>query len=134
MGVRFGAGRLASLAAGVILITACGGAAGPSPSPTSPSPTAAAIATTAAPSATPTPTTASSAGASIAPTPTPQPTLLPPIPGDTTAVTLTKIAIPPLSGKTASIDLIVIDQEAHRLYAARSEERRVGKEWRRRSI
>ena len=33
-------------------------------------------------------------------------------------MTLTKIAIPPLSGKTASIDLIVIDQEAHRLYAA----------------
>src|SRR5205823_12178765 len=82
------------------------------------SPTTAAIATTAAPTATPTPTTASSAGASTAPTPPPQPTLLPPIPGDTTAVTLTKIAIPPLSGKTASIDLIVIDQEAHRLYAA----------------
>ncbi len=118
MGVRFGAGRFASLASGVILISACSGAAGPSPSPTSPSPTAAAIATTAAPSATPTPTTASSAGASSAPTPTPQPTLLPPIAGDTTAVTLTKIAIPPLSGKTASIDLIVIDQEAHRLYAA----------------
>ena len=33
-------------------------------------------------------------------------------------MTLTKIAIPPLSGKTASIDLIVIDQEAHRLYVA----------------
>jgi hypothetical protein len=32
-------------------------------------------------------------------------------------VTLTKIPIRPLSGKTASIDLIVIDQEAHRLYA-----------------
>src|SRR5438552_3234614 len=113
MSVRFGARRFAILAAGLILITSCGSAAGPSPSPT-----AAAIATTAAPSATPTPTTTGGATASTAPTPTPQPTLLPPIAGDTTAVPLTKISIPPLSGKTASIDLIVIDQEAHRLYAA----------------
>jgi len=115
MGMRFEAGRLAILAAGVILITSCGPAAGPSPSPT-----IAAIATTVAPSATPTPTptTAGSAAASTAPTPTPQPTLLPPIAENTTVVSLTKIPIPPLSGKTASIDLIVIDQEAHRLYVA----------------
>src|SRR5205814_2734687 len=58
------------------------------------------------------------AGSPGAPTPTPQPTLLPPVAGDTTVVPLTKIPIPPLAGKTASIDLIVIDQEAHRLYAA----------------
>ena len=115
MGMRFEAGRLAILAAGVILITSCGAAAGPSPSPT-----IAAIATTVAPSATPTPTptTAGSAAASTAPTPTPQPTLLLPIAENTTVVSLTKIPIPPLSGKTASIDLIVIDQEAHRLYVA----------------
>src|SRR5438552_8099203 len=113
MGVRFGAGRLVSLAAVAVLISSCGSASAPSPSPTT-----AAVATTAAPSPTPTPTTPGSAAASTAPTPTPQPTLLPPIAGDTTAVTLTKISIPPLSGKTASIDLIVIDQEAHRLYAA----------------
>src|SRR5438552_1542324 len=113
MGVRFGAGRLVSLAAVAVLISSCGSASAPSPSPTT-----AAVATTAAPSATPTPTAAGSAGASGAPTPTPQPTLLPPIAGDTTVVTLTKIPIPPLSGKTASIDLIVIDQEAHRLFAA----------------
>ena len=119
MGMRFEAGRLAILAAGVILITSCGSAAGPSPSPT-----IAAIATTVAPSATPaptptpTPTTSGSAAASTAPTPTPQPTLLPPIAENTTVVSLTKIPIPPLSGKTASIDLIVIDQEAHRLYVA----------------
>ena len=117
MGVRFGAGWLAILAAGVILITSCGSAAGPSPSSTTAAiaTTAAPSATTAAPSATPAPTAGGSAAGSGAPTP--QPTLLPPIAGDTTMVTLTKIPIPPLSGKTASIDLIVIDQEAHRLYA-----------------
>jgi DNA-binding beta-propeller fold protein YncE len=118
MGVRFGAGGFAILAAGATLITSCGSTAGPSPSPASPSPTTAAIATTAAPTATPTPTAAGSASGSTAPTPTPQPTLLPPIAENTTSVILTKIPIPPLSGKTASIDLIVIDQEAHRLYAA----------------
>ena len=100
---------LAALAAGTIVIMSCGGTALPSPAPV-------AVATTAPPTATPTapPTVAGSPGA---PTPTPQPTLLPPIAGDTTVVALTKIPIPPLSGKTASIDLIVIDQEAHRLYA-----------------
>lgn len=111
MGVRFGAGRFAILAAGVVLIAACSSAAAPSPSPT-----AGAIATTAAPTATVAPTpTASPAGSGG---PTPQPTLLPPVAADTTVVALTKIPIPPLSGKTASIDLIVIDQDAHRLYAA----------------
>src|SRR5256714_3397151 len=113
MSGRFGARRFAIPAAGLILIASCASPAGPSPSPT-----AAAIATTAAPSSTPTPTTAGSAAASAAPTPTPQPTLLPPVAADTTVVALAKIAIPPLTGKTASIDLIVIDQEAHRLYAA----------------
>ena len=108
MDMRFVAGRLAILAAGAIVVASCGSAAAPSPSPTK-----AAIATTAAPTATP--TTAASPAASGAPTP--QPTLLPPVAGDTTVVTLTKIPIPPLSGKTASIDLIVIDQDAHRLYA-----------------
>jgi len=111
MGVRFGAGRFAILAAGVVLIAACSSTAAPSPSPT-----AGAIATTAAPTATVAPTpTASPAGSGG---PTPQPTLLPPVAADTTVVALTKIPIPPLSGKTASIDLIVIDQDAHRLYAA----------------
>ena len=103
---------VAVLAAGAILIMSCGGSAtAPSQSPTS-----AAVATTAAPTAAPTVT--GSPGVSGAPTPTPQPTLLPPVAADTTVVALTKIPIPPLSGKTASIDLIVIDQEAHRLYVA----------------
>jgi len=98
----------AILSAGVILVASCGGSsAGPSASPT-----VAAVATTA-----PTPSpTASARPASGAPTP--QPTLLPPVAADTTVVSLTKIPIPPLSGKTASIDLIQIDQAAHRLYVA----------------
>jgi len=98
----------AILSAGVILVASCGGpSAGPSASPT-----VAAVATTA-----PTPSpTASATPASGAPTP--QPTLLPPVAADTTVVSLTKIPIPPLSGKTASIDLIQIDQAAHRLYVA----------------
>src|SRR5256714_12225156 len=77
-------------------------------------PPAAPSATTAAPTWTQS-AAASPAGSGA---PTPQPTLLPPVAGDTTVVTLTKIPIPPLSGKTASIDLIVIDQDAHRLYVA----------------
>src|SRR5438132_5424640 len=104
-------GWLATLATMAIVITSCGGtAAAPSASPTK-----AAVATTAAPTPTPAPT----ATPTLAPgQPTPQPTLLPPVAADTTVVPLTKTVIPPLAGKTASIDLIVIDQEAHRLYLA----------------
>jgi len=104
-------GWLAILATMAILMASCGGTAvAPSASPTK-----AAVATTAAPTPTPAPT----ATPTLAPgQPTPQPTLLPPVAADTTVVPLTKTVIPPLAGKTASIDLIVIDQEAHRLYLA----------------
>jgi len=102
---------LAILATTAILITSCGGTAvAPSASP---SPTKVAVATTAAPTPTPTATPTLAPGQ-----PTPQPTLLPPVAADTTVVPLTKTLIPPLAGKTASIDLIVIDQDAHRLYLA----------------
>ena len=107
--------RSASLAimAAAILISACGGTvAVPSASP---SPVA--VATSAAPTASPTKSPTPTATASLAPgAPTPQPTLLPPVAGDTTTVPLTKIPIPPLQGKTASIDIMQIDQDAHRLY------------------
>jgi len=46
----------------------------------------------------------------------PTPTTLPVVAGDTTTLSLTKIPIPPIQGKTASIDIIVIDQDAHLLY------------------
>ena len=95
---------LALLAAATIVILSCGGSTA-APSPT-PSATPVAVATTAR-------TVAGSPGA---PTPTPQPTLLPPVAADTTVVTLTKIPVPGLAGKTVSMDLIVIDQESHRLF------------------
>src|SRR5207248_942072 len=101
----------AILSAGALIVASCGGTSvGPSASPT-----VAAVATTAAPTQSPssTPSATLASGA-----PTPQPTLLPPVAADTTVVSLTKIPIPPLSGKTASIDIIQIDQAAHRLYVA----------------
>ncbi|HEX9076325.1 MAG TPA: ABC transporter substrate-binding protein [Anaerolineae bacterium] len=54
----------------------------------------------------------------VPPTPTLVPTTLPPVPGDTTNVPLTKIEITPAKGKNISIDLLVVDQENHRLYVA----------------
>src|ERR671937_449703 len=45
------------------------------------------------------------------------PTLLPLVPANTNGcVTLSKIPIPPIAGKTASIDILDIDQDAHLLY------------------
>lgn len=91
---------IAGLMTLVVVAAACGGTAtsvaSQSPVATNASPT------TAAPSA--------------SPTPTPAPTLLPVIPANTTVVTLTKIPIPPITGKTASIDIIEIDQAAHLMY------------------
>jgi DNA-binding beta-propeller fold protein YncE len=46
----------------------------------------------------------------------PAPTTVPPIAADTTQQTLTKVPIPPIQGKTASIDILEIDQAAHVLY------------------
>ncbi len=89
------------------LVAACGGTGTPSPSPTV-TPTAAA--TTAAP------TVAASVKASA--TPTPKPTLLPVVDANTTKITLTKIPIPPIAGKTLSADILDIDQAAHLLYVA----------------
>ncbi|MGE5262767.1 MAG: ABC transporter substrate-binding protein, partial [Acidobacteriota bacterium] len=54
----------------------------------------------------------------VPPTATAVPTTLPPVPGDTTIVPLTKIEITPAKGKNISIDLLVVDQENHRLYVA----------------
>jgi DNA-binding beta-propeller fold protein YncE len=46
------------------------------------------------------------------------PTTVPPVAADTTQATVTKIPIPPIQGKTASIDILEIDQAAHVLYVA----------------
>jgi YVTN family beta-propeller protein len=56
------------------------------------------------------------AQADASPTAKPTPTTLPPVPGDTTAQALTHIDIPPLKGKTVSIDILEIDQATHLLY------------------
>jgi len=46
----------------------------------------------------------------------PTPTTLPALASDTSEVNLTRIVIPPIQGKTASIDIIDIDQDAHLMY------------------
>ncbi len=95
--------RSATLAVLAVLVSACSGTTA------APSPTAApTVAPTVAP--TPTPTVAASRSA------TPAPTLLPIIEANTTKIALTKVPIPPIAGKTASIDIIEIDQAAHLMY------------------
>ena len=47
---------------------------------------------------------------------TPAPTVLPAITANITSVPISRIPIPPIAGKTASIDIIDIDQETHLLY------------------
>ena len=47
---------------------------------------------------------------------TPAPTLLPPIAANLTTVSINRIPIPPIAGKTASIDIMEIDQASHLLY------------------
>lgn len=96
-------------AAAAPLVALAFAAAACAPTPVSaPSPTAAPTAAR----------TASPVAASPTATSTPRPTLLPAIAENTTKVTLTKIAIPPIAGKTASIDIMEIDQATHLLYVA----------------
>ena len=92
-------------------ISCAGPAAAPSPSAAPPAPTVApTAAATSCPAPTVAPTVAPGAG-------TAAPTLLPLIPENTNGcITVTKIPIPPIAGKTASIDILDIDQQAHMLY------------------
>ena len=86
-------------------------AAAPSPSAAPPAPV---VAPSAAASTCPTPTVAPTVAPGAG---TAAPTLLPLIPENTNGcITVTKIPIPPIAGKTASIDIIDIDQETHLLY------------------
>ena len=49
---------------------------------------------------------------------TPAPSLLPQLGVNTTDVLIYRLPIPPIAGRTASIDVMEIDQTAHRLYVA----------------
>src|SRR5690349_2226587 len=89
------------------------GCAAPAAAPTSSAPPVAAPPTataTTCPAPTLAPTAAPGAG-------TAAPTLLPLIPENTNGcVTVSKVPIPPIAGKTASIDILEIDQQSHLLY------------------
>jgi len=119
-----------SLAA-LMALAACGGAAAPSVAPsTAPAPASAAAKPSAAPASAPASAkpaasgaasasakpAASGASAAAKPSVAPTPTTLPVVPADTTQVPLTKVAIPPIAGKTLSADIMEIDQAAHMLY------------------
>ena len=117
-----------------ILLSACGGAAAPSTAPAAsvaPASSAAAKPASAAPvsaaasakpaasaAASAKPAASGSASAKPAAAPKPAPTTLPVVAADTAQVTLTKVPIPTIAGKTLSVDIMEIDQEAHLLYTA----------------
>ena len=110
-------GRLArALLVGSLFVVSC--TAGPAATPSSAPATQAATVT---PAPTPTPCTTQTvlsgpAQAVITPGPTPARTLLPAVAANLTSVPISRIPIPPLSGKTASIDIMEIDQTTHLLY------------------
>ena len=99
------------LVATIFGLSCAGPAAAPALSAAPPAPTVAPpAAASSCPAPTVAPTVAPGAG-------TAAPTLLPLIPENTSGcVTVTRIVIPPIAGKTASIDIIDIDQQAHMLY------------------
>ncbi len=108
-----------ALFAGTLFVAACTS----TPAATSPAPatSAAAAATTAAPTPTPCTTQTVLTGPAQAILPvgaTPAPTVLPPVAANMSTIAISKIPIPPIAGKTASIDIMEIDQVAHLLYVA----------------
>lgn len=89
------------------------------PAASSASPSAAAAATTAPATPSPTPCPRVYVAPTAAPTGTPVPSLAPEVPANTNTTTcVKKVAIPPIQGKTASIDILDIDQATHLLYVA----------------
>jgi DNA-binding beta-propeller fold protein YncE len=102
-----------ALIASVLAVSCASPAASPAPT-VAPSVAAATV----APSAAATPCPAPTVAPTVAPgAGTAAPTLLPLIPENTNGcVRLSKVAIPPIAGKTASIDILDIDQQTHLLY------------------
>src|SRR5690349_8644849 len=107
----------AALTAALVLIS-CSGPSGPAAAPSSAAPSSAAPTT---PAPTPSPCTTQAlvngpAQASLPVGATPPPTLLPAVAANITTVPINRIPIPPIAGKTASIDIMEIDQARHLLY------------------
>ncbi len=104
---------LALLTASAFVAISCSST--PAASSNAPATSAAAAATTAAPSPTPCPRV--SVAPTAAPTGTPVPSLAPEVSSNTdTKDCVKKVAIPPIQGKTASVDILDIDQSTHLLY------------------
>ncbi len=104
-----------TIIAGAFFIAACASPATTSSSAPATSAAAATTAATATPCANATVLTGP-AQASLPVASTPPPTLLPAVSTNITTVPITRIPIPPIAGKTASIDIMEIDQAAHVLY------------------
>ena len=106
-----------ALTAALVLIS-CSGPTGPVAAPSSAAPSSAAP-TTPAPTPSPCTTQALVTGPAQASLPvgaTPPPTLLPAVAANITTVPINRIPIPPIAGKTASVDIMEIDQATHLLY------------------
>src|SRR5512140_2021062 len=96
----------------VIFAVSC--TAAPAATTSAPSTVAAA---TASPTPTATPCPRVYVAPTAAPTGTPVPSLAPEVAANTNTTTcVKKVAIPPIQGKTASIDILDIDQATHLLY------------------
>src|SRR5881409_3679143 len=105
------------LTAALVTIS-CGAPSAPLAVPSAPPPATAAPLATAAPTPSCTTQTVLSgpAQASLPVGATPAPTLLPAVTANLTTVAINRIPIPPIAGKTASIDIMEIDQATHLLY------------------
>ena len=107
---------LRALFATLLFVVSC---SSPAPATTSAAPSVTTAAGT--PAATPTPCTTQTvltgrAQASLPVASTPPPTVLPAVEANLTTVPISRIPIPPIAGKTASIDIMEIDQATHILY------------------
>src|SRR5438445_13652564 len=105
-----------ALVIGTLFVTACAS----SPAATTSS-APATVPASVTPAPTPAPCTTQTvlsgpAQASLPVGPTPPRTVLPAVAANITTVPINRIPIPPIAGKTASIDIMEIDQVSHLLY------------------
>src|SRR5882672_7597788 len=110
-----------TLALFAVTLVAIGCTSSNAPSTTSSAPTVAAATPTPTPAPTPCTTQSVLTGPAQASLPPPAGTaavrtFLPAVAANMLSITLNKIPIPPIAGKTASIDIIEIDQASHLMY------------------